>query len=198
MYIVQCPNHNFQVDILLDQLTRQFPMRVPPTQPAVEGPRQGFYQLKCFQIKLRFLCVISNFQAREWRGLCCREPGSWWECEKWTRGQQHGGSKQQHRGWEGGRGEEGERARAAAATREEDENWAVMGESLEVLIVTFLTDATKAEEVIVLGSIPHRNMTKANSMWWELGLLPSAPSFCESDLCHLPSNWQTLVYLSEK
>jgi len=27
-----------------------------------------------------------------------------------------------------------------------------MGESLEVLIVTFLTDATKAEEVIVLGS----------------------------------------------
>ena len=26
--------------------------------------------------------------------------------------------------------------------------------------MTFLTDATKAEEVIVLGSIPHRNMTK--------------------------------------
>ena len=28
----------------------------------------------------------------------------------------------------------------------------MIGESLEVLIVTFLTDATKAEEVIVLGS----------------------------------------------
>ena len=39
----------------------------------------------------------------------------------------------------------------------------MIGESLEVLIVTFLTDATKDEEVIVLGSIPHRNMTKANS-----------------------------------
>ena len=71
------------------------------------------------------------------------------------------------------------------------------GESLEVLIVTFLTDATKDEEVIVLGSIPHRNMTKP-TVSDELGLLPSAPSFCESDLCHLPSNWQTLMYLSEK
>ena len=33
-----------KVDMLLDQLTRQFPMRVPPAPAAVEGPRQGFYQ----------------------------------------------------------------------------------------------------------------------------------------------------------
>merc|ERR1712203_1329996 len=36
------PSSFFQrrrVDLLLDQLTRQFPMRVPPAPAAVEGPR---------------------------------------------------------------------------------------------------------------------------------------------------------------
>ena len=33
-----------KVDLLLDQLTRQFPMRVPPAPAAVEGPRQDLHQ----------------------------------------------------------------------------------------------------------------------------------------------------------
>ena len=41
-----------KVDMLLDQLTRQFPMRVPPAPAAVEGPRQGFYQPIEFQVPL--------------------------------------------------------------------------------------------------------------------------------------------------
>ena len=52
----------FKVDILLDQLTRQFPMRVPPTQPAVEGPRQGFYHYQpiCVKKKLEVQVPSSN------------------------------------------------------------------------------------------------------------------------------------------
>ena len=33
------PDHIFEVDMLLDQLTRQFPMRVPAAPAAIEGPR---------------------------------------------------------------------------------------------------------------------------------------------------------------
>ena len=52
LYNHACPDHIFKVDMLLDQLTRQFPMRVPPAPAAVEGPRQGFYQPIEFQVPL--------------------------------------------------------------------------------------------------------------------------------------------------
>jgi len=62
------PSSFFQrrrVDLLLDQLTRQFPMRVPPAPAAVEGPRQDLYQSikNTTDSSLNSHCLI--FQARE-------------------------------------------------------------------------------------------------------------------------------------
>ena len=135
------PDHSVKVDLLLDQLTRQFPMRVPTAPPAVEGPRQGLWQssnqtslINCMPASSVGLSWPSVFQAWKRRCLCCWKPTSTCrQCQEWAqRGRSDGKRWWQQQLWqqfcdqqwwwgrEGGWCEEGEGGGGAATAGEED------------------------------------------------------------------------------